>query len=169
MAYKWKNRGKQRRKQYIFHSKWLSRIFTGSFCLSTTPDIFPIVSLHCHAVFDRESWLGEMYFKQGHFRGPRMDDQTGSGISNSIDNWIQLFQSAVSEGKLRPTDELLVPDYSSNPISQVHMSLLDVRFPTLQQNIIVFHPNETRFLFATGSKLLRLIHFRHSANISFVC
>lgn len=86
------------------------------------------MSLHCHAVVGRESWLGKMYFEQGHFGKDALWGQTGSEVLKKVDNWIQMFQSAVSEGKIRPTDELL-----ANTFEGTHMSLLDVRSPRLQR------------------------------------
>lgn len=86
------------------------------------------MSLHCHAVVGRESWLGQMFFEQGHFGYNWLWNQPGSELLKMADDWIQLFQSAIAEGKMRPTDELL-----ADGSARVRLSLMDVRFPRLQR------------------------------------
>jgi len=87
------------------------------------------VSLRCHAVVGPESWFGQMCFEQGHFGYNGLWNQTGSKLLKTVDDWIQLFQSAVSEGNMRPTDELLADSFDGT-----HLSIIDVRFSTSQRH-----------------------------------
>lgn len=102
-----------------------------TFCLSTEPGIFPIVSLHCNALFGPESWLGAIYYKQGCFRSRFGWKNADCDSLQEVDTWIQTFQLSVSEGKLRPTDELCSL-FPFDRDSATHLSLLDVRFPRLR-------------------------------------
>ncbi|KAJ5392378.1 hypothetical protein N7509_007868 [Penicillium cosmopolitanum] len=130
LAYNWKNiRAKQGRKQYRFYSRWLSRAFTGTFCLSTEPGIFPIVSLHCHTVVSPESCLGMMFYEEGSFGYYFVLSLNEFEFSKKIDDWIQTIQFAISEGKIRPTDELLAVGMSPDSEFGRHLSLIDLAFP----------------------------------------
>lgn len=132
VAYTWKNVEANRgRRQYRFYNKWLSRAFTAAFSLSSEPSIFPIVSLHCNAVVGPESWMGRMHYGKVFFHKGFTWKQAGCNFLKEVDDWIQLLQSAVSEKRVRPTDELCIkfrPDFRS----PIYLSLLDVRFPRLR-------------------------------------